>query len=71
MPDVRVRIAAFEVLVGIAENYYEYIWRTSGYGLAVKAAKEDQSEVGLQAIEFWAICRGSVVRTPSSAERRL
>jgi len=63
--DVRVRIAAFEVLVGIAENYYEYMqtYIEAVYGLTVKAAKEDQSEVGLQAIEFWStICEEELGR---------
>ena len=63
--DARVRVAAFEVLVGIAENYYEYMaaYIEAVYELTVKAAKQDQSEVGLQAIEFWStICEEEIGR---------
>ena len=63
--DVRVRIAAFEVLVGIAENYYEFMsnYIQAVYDLTVKAAKQDQPEVGLQAIEFWStICEEELAR---------
>ena len=63
--DVRVRIAAFEVLVGIAESYYEYMstYISAVFELTVRAAKEDQSEVGLQAIEFWStICEEEIGR---------
>ena len=63
--EVRVRVAAFEVLVGIAENYYDYManYIEAVYGLTVKAAKEDTEEVGLQAIEFWStICEEEIGR---------
>jgi importin subunit beta-1 len=63
--DVRVRVAAFEVLVSIAENYYEYMsaYIEAVYQLTVNAAKQDKHEVGLQAIEFWStICEEEIGR---------
>lgn len=53
--DVRMRKAAFEGLVRIAENYYdklpEYIRYL--YEVTDEAIRNDVEEVALQAIEFW------------------
>ena len=64
-PDVRVRQAAYEVLVGVAENYYEKLqpYMTAVFDLTVKATKSDEEAVALQAIEFWsAVCEEEVDR---------
>lgn len=54
-PDEKVRQAAFEGLVRIAENYYEklheYIRRI--YELTENAIRNDAENVAMQAIEFW------------------
>jgi importin subunit beta-1 len=53
--DERIRIASFSCLHEIAANYYprlpEYIGEI--FNISVKAIKEDNEEVGLQAVEFW------------------
>jgi importin subunit beta-1 len=62
-PDVRVRQAAYEVLVGVAENYYDKLapYITAVFNLTTKATKEDEEAVALQAIEFWsAVCEEEV-----------
>ena len=62
-PDVRVRQAAYEVLVGVAENYYDKLapYITAIFNLTVKATKDDEESVALQAIEFWsAVCEEEV-----------
>jgi len=62
-PDVRVRQAAYEVLVGVAENYYDKLapYITAIFNLTTKATKEDDESVALQAIEFWsAVCEEEV-----------
>jgi importin subunit beta-1 len=62
-PDVRVRQAAYEVLVGVAETYYDKLapYITAIFNLTVKATKEDEEAVALQAIEFWsAVCEEEV-----------
>jgi importin subunit beta-1 len=62
-PDVRVRQAAYEVLVGVAENYYDKLapYITAIFNLTTKATKEDEEAVALQAIEFWsAVCEEEV-----------
>ena len=53
--DVRVRQAAYEVLVGVAEHYYDKLqpYMTAVFDLTVKATKSDEEAVALQAIEFW------------------
>jgi len=64
-PDVRVRQAAYEVLVGVAENYYDKLqpYMTAIFDLTVKATKSDEEAVALQAIEFWsAVCEEEVDR---------
>ena len=63
--DVRVRVAAYEVLVGVAENYYQHLqpYMTAIFDLSVKATKSDDETVALQAIEFWsAICEEEIDR---------
>ena len=54
-PDQRIRYAAFEVLVGVAEEYYEYLesYISAIYDLTVKVLHGDDPQIGLQAIEFW------------------
>ena len=69
--DVRVRQAAFEVLVGAAENYYEKLqpYMTAIFDLTVKATKGDEESVALQAIEFWsAIADEEVCRQDDIAD---
>lgn len=69
--DVRVRQAAFEVLVGAAENYYEKLqpYMTAIFDLTVKATKGDEESVALQAIEFWsAIADEEVCRQDEIAD---
>ena len=61
--DVRVRQAAYEVLVGVAENYYDKLqpYITAIFDLTTKATKGDEEAVALQAIEFWsAVCEEEV-----------
>ena len=61
--DVRVRQAAYEVLVGVAENYYNKLapYITAIFDLTTKATKGDEESVALQAIEFWsAVCEEEV-----------
>lgn len=63
--DVRVRQAAYEVLVGVAENYYDKLqpYMTAVFDLTLKATKSDEETVALQAIEFWsAVCEEEVDR---------
>ncbi len=50
-----MRIAAFQCLQQIADNYYSKLqaYMTELYGLTTKAIKDDQDEVATQAIEFW------------------
>eukprot|EP00195_Chlamydomonas_chlamydogama_P009742 CAMPEP_0202900576 /NCGR_PEP_ID=MMETSP1392-20130828/11916_1 /ASSEMBLY_ACC=CAM_ASM_000868 /TAXON_ID=225041 /ORGANISM="Chlamydomonas chlamydogama, Strain SAG 11-48b" /LENGTH=865 /DNA_ID=CAMNT_0049586993 /DNA_START=281 /DNA_END=2875 /DNA_ORIENTATION=+ len=58
-PEIRIRTAAFECLHEIAALYYNKLpaYITQLYNITVKAIKEDQEEVSLQAIEFWStIC---------------
>ncbi|KAK9837148.1 hypothetical protein WJX81_006220 [Elliptochloris bilobata] len=54
-PDARVRETAFECLVKIAANYYEKLpaYMQDIFTLTHRAAKEDEEDVGKQAIEFW------------------
>ena len=49
--DVRVRQAAYEVLVGVAENHYDKLqpYMTAVFELTVKATKTDEEAVALQA----------------------
>ena len=61
--DVRVRQAAYEVLVGVAENYYNKLapYITAIFDLTTTATKGDEESVALQAIEFWsAVCEEEV-----------
>jgi importin subunit beta-1 len=58
-PEFRIRTASFECLHEIAAMYYHKLpaYMTELYNVTVKAVKEDQEEVALQAIEFWStIC---------------
>ncbi|GLC59478.1 hypothetical protein PLESTB_001491700 [Pleodorina starrii] len=50
-----MRVAAFQCLQQIADNYYSKLqsYMTELYGLSTKAIKDDDDEVGTQAIEFW------------------
>ena len=54
-PDARVRETAFECLVKIAANYYEKLpaYMQDIFTLTHRAAKEDEEDVGKQAVEFW------------------
>ena len=64
-PDQRIRHAAFEVLVGVAEEYYEYLedYISAIYDLTVKVLHGDDPQIGLQAIEFWSsICEEEIGR---------
>lgn len=57
--EIRIRTASFECLHEIAAMYYSKLpaYMTELYSITVKAMKEDQEEVALQAIEFWStIC---------------
>lgn len=53
--EIRIRTASFECLHEIAAIYYSKLppYITELYNITVKAIKEDQEEVALQAIEFW------------------
>jgi len=53
--DVRVRKAAVECLVKIAYLFYSHVgsYMEAIFKITGKAAKSDQEEVALQAIEFW------------------
>lgn len=48
-------MASFECLHEIAALYYGKLvpYMTEIYNITVKAVKEDQEDVGLQALEFW------------------
>jgi len=54
-PDAKVRETSFECLVKIAANYYEKLpaYMQDIFTLTHRAAKEDEEDVGKQAIEFW------------------
>ena len=54
-PDAKVRETSFECLVKIAGNYYEKLpaYMQDIFTLTHRAAKEDEEDVGKQAIEFW------------------
>eukprot|EP00798_Chlamydomonas_sp_ICE-L_P030705 gene30705-35732_t len=54
-PDIRIRVASFECLHAIVGLYYSKMpaYMTELYNITVKAIKEDQEEVSLQALEFW------------------
>ena len=63
--DARVRKVAFECLVRIAASYYKYMgtYITDIFTISVKAARTDEEDVALQAIELWStLCE--VGRTP-------
>jgi len=53
--DVRVRRTAFECLVRIHSEYYEHMQQYIGdvFNLSLKAVREDEEDVALQAIELW------------------
>mmetsp|Transcript_25568 Transcript_25568/g.35285 ORF Transcript_25568/g.35285 Transcript_25568/m.35285 type:complete len:852 (+) Transcript_25568:355-2910(+) len=53
--DTRVRRMAFECLVQIHNCYYEHMapYISDVFNLTVKATREDEEEVALQAIELW------------------
>eukprot|EP00798_Chlamydomonas_sp_ICE-L_P017132 gene17132-23436_t len=53
--EIRIRIASFECLHAIMGLYYSKLpaYMTELYNITVRAIKEDQEEVSLQAIEFW------------------
>jgi len=64
--------AAYEVLVGVAENYYDKLqpYMTAVFDLTVKATKSDEESVALQAIEFWsAVCEEEVDRQEDIEEQ--
>ena len=64
-PDQRIRFAAFEVLVGVAEEYYEHLesYISAIYDLTVRALQTDDPQIGLQAIEFWSsVCEEEIGR---------
>ncbi|KAG1660011.1 hypothetical protein FOA52_009831 [Chlamydomonas sp. UWO 241] len=72
-PEIRIRTASFECLHEIAAMYYGKLptYMTELYNITVKAMKEDQEEVALQAIEFWStICdtEAELLDDPSSEE---
>lgn len=50
-----MRETAFECLVKIAANYYEKLpaYMQDIFTLTHRAAKEDEEDVGKQAVEFW------------------
>ncbi len=54
-PEIKIRSASFECLHEIAAMYYAKLpaYMTELYNITVKAVKEDDEEVALQAIEFW------------------
>eukprot|EP00899_Mesostigma_viride_P011808 jgi/Mesvir1/20628/Mv14854-RA.1 len=53
--DVKVRQAAFECLVAIAQTYYSKLvaYINELFNITLKAVKEDHESVALQAIELW------------------
>jgi importin subunit beta-1 len=53
--DSRIRIASFTCLHEIAANYYSKMppYMTEIFNMTVKAMREDEEEVALQAVEFW------------------
>ncbi|PPD86013.1 hypothetical protein GOBAR_DD17063 [Gossypium barbadense] len=58
-PESRIRQAAFECLVSISSTYYEKLaaYIQDIFNIKVKAVREDEEPVALQAIEFWSsIC---------------
>jgi importin subunit beta-1 len=73
-PDVKIRLASFECLHEIAARYYDRLpqYMTDVYTITVKAIKEDDESVGLQAIEFWStICDIEIERIESHEECHL
>ena len=55
MHDGQVRRTAFECLVRIHSEYYEHMQQYIGdvFNLSLKAVREDEEDVALQAIELW------------------
>jgi hypothetical protein len=53
--DERIRVQSFTCLHEIAANYYGKLppYMQEIFNLTVKAIKEDNEEVSLQAVEFW------------------
>ncbi|CAB4064607.1 KPNB1 [Lepeophtheirus salmonis] len=54
--DLRVKVAALEVLVKIMSHYYQYMEAYMGpalFAITLEAMKSDCDEVALQGIEFW------------------
>ncbi|KIZ03724.1 Importin subunit beta-1 [Monoraphidium neglectum] len=53
--DVRIRVQSFACLHEIAANYYARLppYMQEVFNLSVKAIKEDEEDVALQAVEFW------------------
>jgi len=53
--DSRIRIASFTCLHEIAANYYSKMppYMTEIFNMTVKAMREDEEDVALQAVEFW------------------
>jgi len=71
--EIRIRVAAFECLHEIAAMYYSKLppYMTELYNITVRAMREDQEDVALQAIEFWStICDTEVdlIEEPSPEE---
>ena len=72
-PEIRIRTASFECLHEIAAIYYSKLpaYMTELYNITVKAIKEDQEEVALQAIEFWStVCdtEAELLEEPDDSE---
>jgi importin subunit beta-1 len=53
--DARIRVQSFTCLHEIAANYYGRLapYMQEIFGLTVKAIREDEEDVALQAVEFW------------------
>ncbi|DAZ92715.1 TPA: hypothetical protein N0F65_012409 [Lagenidium giganteum] len=58
-PDIRTRVVSFECIATIASLYYDHLaeYMDAICQISFKAVRDDQAEVGLQALEFWSsIC---------------
>jgi len=53
--DPRIRLAAWECLVGVADRYYDNLpaYMSDIFNLTQRTVRGDDESVGMQAIEFW------------------
>ena len=61
----KVRELAYQCVASVAELYYDFLqpYIQEIYNLSMESIRKDESEVGIQAIEFWStVCREEIER---------